>query len=76
MDVEVLPGDIGLNVEIDGKLPTDKDYKGLKVEKTSHVKVSLNYELEGEYLTGPVIGDKRTRLYYKPDSFFVRTIPG
>ncbi len=75
MDVEVLPGDIGLNVEIDGKLPTDKDYKGLKVEKTSHVKVSLNYELEGEYLTGPVIGDKRTRLYYKPDSFFVRTIP-
>ncbi len=66
VDVEVLPGDIGLKVEID---------KPLKVEQTSHVKVSVNPPPEGEYLSGRVIGDKRSFIYYRPDSFLARMIP-
>ncbi|HPL90189.1 MAG TPA: hypothetical protein PLX04_08060, partial [Caldisericia bacterium] len=66
VDVEVLPGDIGLKVEID---------KPLKVEQTSHIKVSVNPPPEGEYLSGRVIGDKRSFIYYRPDSFLARMIP-
>jgi hypothetical protein len=75
MDIEVLPGDIGLKYEIDGKTPDDDDFEGLKVEKTSHVKVYLDHELEGVYAKGKVIGDKRSRLFYRPDSFYVNMIP-
>ncbi|MEZ4811886.1 MAG: hypothetical protein R2883_00075 [Caldisericia bacterium] len=75
MDIEVLPGDIGLKYEIDGFSPEDEEFKPLKIEKTSHVKVYLDHELEGVYATGKVIGDKRNRLYYRPDSFYVNTIP-
>ncbi len=66
MDIEVHPGDIGLKVEID---------KPLKVEQTSHMKISVDPPPEGAYLTGKVICDKRTRLYYRPDSFLARMIP-
>lgn len=66
MDTEVLPGKIGLKVEITPKL---------KVEQTSHVKITTTYPIEGEYVAGKVVGDKRTRLYYRPDSFILNTIP-
>lgn len=66
MDAEILPGQIGLKVEITPKL---------KVEQTSHIKVTTTYPIEGEYVAGKVVGDKRTRLYYRPDSFILNTIP-
>jgi Glucodextranase, domain B len=75
LDIDVLPGDIGLRYEIDGLSPDDDDFKSLKIEKTSHVKVYLDHELEGVYAIGKVIGDKRNRLFYRPDSFYVNTIP-
>lgn len=65
-DVDVLPGDVGLKVEVD---------KPLKVEQTSHIKITVDPPPAGEYLVGKVVGDSRTRLFYKPDSFFVRMIP-
>ena len=47
----------------------------LKVEQTSHIKVTTSYPIEGEYVAGKVVGDKRSRLYYRPDSFILNTIP-
>lgn len=66
MDAEVLPGQIGLKVEITPKL---------RVEQTSHIKITTTYPIEGEYVAGKVVGDKRSRLYYRPDSFILNTIP-
>lgn len=66
LDAEVLPGSVGLNVEVTPKL---------KVEQTSHIKITTNYQIEGEYVAGKVVGDKRTRLYYRPDSHILNTIP-
>jgi hypothetical protein len=72
MDAAILPGSIGLDVQID---PAINGEKRLKVEQTSHIKITTKQKIEGEYVAGKVIGDKRTRLYYRPDSFILNTIP-